>query len=165
MARVDDGPVVARIFAFLAQIGIGVVESDLPSTFLPGVGIRGGCLHVDRSRLLWPGDLLHEAGHIAVTPERSRSTLDGEVAAEVAPHAGEVEATAWAWAALLALGLPAEVLFHPGGYRGHSAGLIRTFSLGVYPGAAGLAAAGMTSLRRDHRGAPPYPHMLHWLRR
>jgi hypothetical protein len=157
-----------RILAFLTAIGIEIESElevargeELGSEFLPGVAIRGGRLRVDRGRLTWPGDLLHEAGHIAVTPAALRSSLSGELAT-AAPHAGEIEATAWAYAAVVALGLDARVLFHEGGYRGHSEGLVRTYSLGVYPGAAGLVAAGMARGRGE--AGEPYPAMVRWLR-
>jgi hypothetical protein len=58
------------------------------------------------------------------------------------------------------------VLFHDGGYRGRSAGLITTYGYGVYPGAFGLAQAGMTLAGADASlaGVRPYPAMTRWLR-
>ena len=81
-------------------------------------------------------------------------------------HGGEIEATAWAWAATRHLGLDSAVLFHDGGYHGRSVGLRTTFELGVYLGASGLAAAGLTLLPAQvlPGGTPAYPHMLAWLR-
>ncbi len=156
-----------QIVEFLLSIGIAVREQEIASSFLPGIEVQRGELILDRERNTWPGDLLHEAGHLAVLPGRMRQTASGDLPSEAAvAHAGEPEATAWAYAALLAIGLPAEVLFHEGGYHGKSAALILTYSLGVYPGAAGLAAAGMIASPEDARAglAPPYPHMLRWLR-
>jgi hypothetical protein len=159
---------VRAIVEFLMQIGISVSEGVVPAdSFLPGIRVAHGALIFNRELLRWPGDLLHEAGHIAVTPAALRYELDDalEDAAPV-PHAGEVEATAWAYAALVHLRLPPTVLFHEGGYHGHSASLITTFSCGVYPGAFGLSRAGMTLINpaADGAGVPPYPHMLRWLR-
>lgn len=161
-------PVIDRIVGFLCDIGLPVREGELgDSTFLPGVQIEAGVLVFDRHRLTWPGDLLHEAGHIAVTPSAQRpqlpDALDG--LSELA-LGGEAEATAWAWAACMALALDPAVLFHAGGYHGRSAGLITTFSLGVYPGSPGLVRAGMTAFGEQARalGVPPYPHMIRWLR-
>ncbi|MGE0357188.1 MAG: hypothetical protein AB7P08_09755 [Burkholderiales bacterium] len=159
---------LGAITRFLASIGL-VAQSrrlDAP-TLLPGVTVEAGTLVYDPSRLAWPGDLLHEAGHIAVTPPALRSRLSGNIAPELmAPHAGEPEATAWAYAAIKAIGLPASVLFHPEGYHGKSAGLILTFESGCYPGAAGLIAAGMARSLPEAQatGASPYPAMIHWLR-
>jgi hypothetical protein len=102
-----------------------------------------------------------------VVPTALRSTLDDALQdlPEVA-HGGEIEATAWAWAATRHLGLDAAVLFHDGGYHGRSVGLRTTFELGVYLGASGLAAAGLTLLPAQvlPGGTPAYPHMLAWLR-
>lgn len=147
---------------FLDSIGIEVREGPVPAdSFLPGIRLVAGCLVVDRVALRWPGDLLHEAGHIATTPAALRAQLDDQLADDLGiPHRGEAEATAWAWAALTRLGLPAELLFHEGGYHGHSAGLALTYATGVYPVSAGLAQAGMTTLG----GQDGYPRMRRWLR-
>lgn len=165
---IDSHDLVDRILGFLRAAGITVNERGLADgTFLPGVLIESGTLVVDRSKLRWPGDLLHEAGHLAVTPATLRASLsdalDGEMSA---PCAGEVEATAWAYAACVALRIDASILFHGGGYHGHSAGLIQTYALGVYPGSAGLARAGLTLVGNEarERGVQPYPHMVQWLR-
>lgn len=157
-----------RIANFLRGIGIPVHECEVgDGAFLPGVRVVGGRIEFERARLRWPGDLLHEAGHIAVTPAAQRhllpALLDGR---DIHAPGGEVEATAWAWAALVALGLPADVLFHEGGYHGRSGPLAMTYGLGVYPGAAGLAAAGLARLGDEAAaaGVAPYPHMIRWLR-
>lgn len=157
-----------RIIAFLREAGIEVVETPVPTdSFLPGVLIRAGTLWVDRATLRWPGDLLHEAGHIAVTPAALRASLDAALETEaLAPHAGEVEATAWAYAAVTYLGLDPALLFHEGGYGGHAEGLRTAYALGVYPGAFGLAQAGLARIGDAARaeGVAPYPHLLRWLR-
>lgn len=96
-----------------------------------------------------------------------RTTLDGTLTgAEEAPHAGEVEATAWAYAATVAIGLDPRVLFHAGGYFGKSEQLAFTYAAGCYPGVAGLAACGMTlvGVEASARGVKPYPHMVRWVR-
>ena len=70
-------------------------------------------------------------------PSSPRPLLCDTIPPELlAPHTGEPEATAWAFAAITALGLHPSVLFHPAGYQGKSAGLILTFTSGGYPGAA-----------------------------
>lgn len=157
---------LAAILGFLDEIGIGVRAEDLPEgTFLPAIRIVGGSLIYDPARLRWPGDLLHEAGHIAVTPRARRAALhdalDGDEAAE---HGGEIEAIAWSWAAAMHIGLAPEELFHPEGYKGQSAGLLMSYSLGVCPGAFGLAQAGMTAVGQEVEAADRYPRMQRWLR-
>lgn len=168
MSTRPDASAVDAIAAFLCSIGLPPVEMALSCTAsLPGVAIDSGRLVYDRQRLLWAGDLLHESGHIAVTPASLRPSLAARLdEGALAPHAGEVEATAWAYAATVALGLAPTVLFHEGGYGGASERLAFTYAHGVYPGAAGLAAAGMTLLgdAARARGIPPYPHMIRWLR-
>ena len=69
-------------------------------------------------------------------------------------------------AAATRIELPLDQLFHSDGYRGHSQGLALAYSLGVYHGAAGLAAFGLTAVGEQARrlGVRPYPHMLRWLR-
>jgi hypothetical protein len=81
-------------------------------------------------------------------------------------NAVEVQVTAWAYAATVRLGLDPRVLFHEGGYRGKSKGLIVTYTRGVYPGVHGLLQAGMTATSDAARklGVAPYPHMLKWIR-
>lgn len=157
-----------RIVDFLNRIGIEARRGPVPAcSFLPGVRVSSGQLVYDPESLRWPGDLLHEAGHVAVAPAKIRATLnDGvELPADVA-FASEAEATAWAYAAVQELQLDPAVLFHGGGYQGASEGLIATFSVGVYPGAAGLARAGLTHVGEEARasGLPVYPEMLRWLR-
>lgn len=157
-----------RILAFLDEIRLPAAAGPVArDSFLPGVRIAGGVVVYDRAALRWPGDLLHEAGHIAVTPPSLRAALNDalDVAAAI-PHAGEEEATAWAYAAVLHLGLDPSLLFHAGGYGGHAEGLIQSFGLGVYPGAHGLAQAGMTCIgvQAQRAGVAPYPRMTRWLR-
>ena len=163
-----ENPAAKRIAEFLVSVGIEVVPArGLGECFLPGVRVEAGRLLVEESELKFPGDLLHEAGHLAVAPADVRPTLGGEV---VIPGADmdsfEVMATAWAYAAVRRLGLAPEVLFHEGGYAGKSAGLIFTYGAGVYPGAAALQQLGMTAgvAAAREAGVEPYPHMLRWLR-
>ncbi|MEA2381501.1 MAG: hypothetical protein QOH72_1472 [Solirubrobacteraceae bacterium] len=159
----------ARITAFLEEIGIAVTAAELAPDdgFLPGIRLERGGLLVDESQLTYPGDLLHEAGHVAAAPPAVRPALSGALDVPgLDMGALEVAAIAWSYAAALAVGIdPAEV-FHGGGYRGRSPGLLMTFGAGVYPGANLLEEAGMTATgpRAEALGVPPYPHMLRWLR-
>ena len=163
-----QNPLTTKIVDFLLAIGIPVLPSQSEGEcFLPGIRIEKGKLLVDEERLKYPGDLLHEAGHLAVAPGEVRSGLSGEV---VIPGADmstvEVQATAWAYAAVTHLGLDPSLLFHEGGYAGKSQGLIFTYGLGVYPGANTLQDIRMTAIGEMARslGVPPYPHMLKWIR-
>jgi hypothetical protein len=158
-----DHPDTARILAFLDRIAIPVVfEAVVGDTFLPAMAVRGGALVVDPQRLTWPGDLLHEAGHIAVTDPALRPALDSvpDDAAE------EMAAIAWSYAAAVEIGIDAAVVFHADGYRGGGANLAENFTSGRYFGEPMLHYFGMSVMPRHaaEQGVPPYPHMLRWLR-
>lgn len=139
------------ILAFLAGIGLParrVVVSD--DSFLPGIALRADGVDYDPGRLISAGDLLHEAGHLAVLPaDRRRLPLVDDPSTEAA-------AIAWSWAACCHLGLPAELLFHAGGYRGQAAALRMSCELGVVPGWHLLVSAGLAE--------PVPPAMRRWLR-
>ena len=67
-------PLTAKLAAFVRGVGIEVHAVALPdSTFLAGLDIRCGAVLIDESRLQYPGDVLHEAGHIAVTDPQLRN--------------------------------------------------------------------------------------------
>lgn len=161
-------PLVQKIAGFLNAIGIETVPARPgEGCFLPGIRVENGRLLVDEEHLAYPGDLLHEAGHLALAPAGVRAGLSGEVVIPGADmDAMEILATAWAFAATVHLELAPDVLFHTGGYRGKSESLIFTYGLGVYPGANGLEKFGLTATGAAARrlNAKPYPHMLKWLR-
>ena len=153
---------------FVTEISLEVIFTPLAGdTFLPGILVESGRLLVDETKLRYPGDLLHEAGHLAVAPNSLRSGLSGEVILpEVNMDPVEAQAMAWSYAAIIYLGLDPEVVFHEGGYKGNSEGLLLNFRLGVYLGVNGLQEAGMTATANiaHEMGVLPYPHMLKWLR-
>lgn len=157
-------PVVLRIAQFLASIGIAVRAGDLPlNTFLPGIIIDRGTLVIDEDRLTYPGDLLHEAGHLALMPAEDR--------ANAGPDAGkddgfEMAATAWSFAAAIEMKLPLEIVFHDGGYRGNSRAIIENFTRGRYFGVPILAWLDMTvdPIKPAVLSIPPFPNMRRWLR-
>ena len=158
-----DEPDTRRILAFLESVGIAVSREQLAGeTFLPGLAVRDGALVVDAERLEWPGDLLHEAGHIAVTEPAARPGLNA-----VADDPGEeMAAIAWSYAAAVEIGLDPAILFHDGGYRGGSKAMIANFTAGRDVGVPMLEYFGMTAgrARTAAAGARPYPHMERWLR-
>jgi hypothetical protein len=150
---------VARITAFLTEVGIQVEPGEVvDDTFLPGIAVERGRLLFDEARLTWPGDLLHEAAHLALVPAAARAQMTGDVAVPGLDMARlEQAAVPWSYAAALAIGIDAALVFHGGGYRGKSAGLLNTFRVGVYPGLPLLVESGLTTL-------DDYPHMLRWVR-
>ena len=161
-------PLTSRIVDFLTGIGLQVEPSDVPEgTFLPGVLVKNGRLLVDESKLLYPGDLLHEAGHLAVTPPEIRRTLCDEVdVPDVNMDAIEAHSIAWSYAAALHLGIDPRIVFHPQGYKGNAEVLLQSFQLGVFVGANGLTEHGLALSpdRARELGLQPYPQMLKWLR-
>lgn len=155
----DDLESLMPILRFLRGIGIPVDAVSLPADgFLPAIEVRDGRLLYDPDRLQYPGDLLHEAGHIAVTDPAIRATVS-----EFASDGGdEMAAIAWSYAAALTIGIDPRVVFHDHGYRGDGQWLAETFADGRYIGLPMLQYYGLARLPADD-GAP-YPAMVKWLR-
>ena len=153
---------IALIVAFLSEIGIEVrLEPLTENTILPGINVYHGTLVIDETKLKYPGDLLHEAGHIAVVPSDRRIRLHRNVGQRA--HE-EMLAIAWSYAAAVHLGLAADVVFHPEGYRGGSQSLIENFTSGHYFGVSTLAWLGMTNEPgRSKSTGSTYPRMRKWL--
>jgi hypothetical protein len=151
------------IIRFLLDIGFQIRMTELSQqTFLPGITIDHGTILIDESKLLYPGDLLHEAGHLAVIPgEKRRQAQDyiGKKASE------EMMAIAWSYAALVHLGLEPSIVFHEGGYRGWSEALIENFTNGRYIGVPMLQWVGLSAEKKlaEEKGIKPYPGMIKWL--
>ena len=113
-----------------------------------------GALLVDEERLLYPGDVLHEAGHIPVASpqERSRETLK--------PRGGdEIAAIAWSYAAARRLEIDPAIV---PGYRGSASAFISNFAAGRFVGTPLLQWYGMTFEPRlaQEQGVEPFPSML-----
>jgi|GEM_PF-200432 len=123
------------ILDFLDEIGIPTKTQTLGNTFLPGIEINKGVLLYDPVNLLYPGDLLHEAGHIALMTVEERETIVGNVKEYRSPgQDDEMGVMLWSYAALKHLNLKPEVVFHPVGYKGDSEMLIASYENGDYKG-------------------------------
>ncbi len=153
----------ATILAFLERIGLTVRREPITGkTFMPGVTIRDGAMVVDDEQLLYPGDLLHEAGHLAVMSPDERAACQGNATGD------EMAAIAWSYAAALEIGLDPLVVFHAEGYRSGGASIVENFSKGRY---FGVPLLQWYELTRE-RPVPPeslvetavYPRMTGWLR-
>ena len=160
----DDfqNPLTAKIVAFLREIGLELIACPIDEqakTLMPGVSVRKGVIVVDESKLKYPGDLLHEAGHLAIVPSGRRNRLGWNVGQKA--HE-EMMAIAWSYAALVHLGLEPSVVFHPEGYKGHSQSLIENFTAGRYLAVPTLQWIGLT-YEKENAGIAPYPHMIKWL--
>jgi hypothetical protein len=164
-----------KIIAFLREIGIAVHYEKLhEKTFVPGIVVRNGAIYIDRETMDYPGDLLHEAGHLAVLQPEERAHFP-----EIPPgvdssgnhwhqKAGgdEMAAIAWSWAALMHLGLKPELLFHEGGYKGDSEWLIENFTEKKYLGLPLLCWMGFCADEKNAEAqqVKPYPYMRRWMR-
>ena len=155
----EPSETLATITGFLHGIGIPVEAASLREDgFLPGIAVRDGRLLYDPDRLLYPGDLLHEAGHIAVTDPALRpgvSTFDSDGGDEMA-------AIAWSYAAGLAAGIDPRVIFHDHGYKDGGAAIAENFTEGRYIGVPMLQYYGLA--RFPHDEGEQYPAMIKWLR-
>jgi hypothetical protein len=163
-AEIFADPTTATIIGFLRDIGIPVyAETLIDPTFLPGILLRHGGIVVDVERLRFPGDLLHEAGHLAVSSPDRRAGIHGDAGSDPAE---EMMAIAWSYAASVYLQLEPAVVFHADGYRGGSNALIENFSNGRYFGVPMLQWLGMAfdETHANANASAPYPHMLKWLR-
>lgn len=181
------------IVAFLRGIGFGVeYGAGAHGGFLPGVNIHGGVIHVDPDTLVGSGDVLHEAGHIAVVPRRFRSRLNSDLQADtealmaaetaegrpgnpqlaLAIHHGEFMAQAWSYAVSLHLGVSPACVFFPGAYKyrdyegAHP--MHAWLDRGEHYGPLGLAQAGLTGYSGlfayiGDNGLPPFPQMTRWV--
>lgn len=160
--------VTAKIVDFIREIGIEVIEQPInEQTFIPGIYIEKGTLLVDEEKLLYPGDLLHEAAHIAMIPSHLRGYASGNVGKiDEIGNSYEIESIAWSWAAVLALGIDPEILFHNKGYKGQAQGILFNFRMGVYIGIQGIEDAGMAygNNKAAKLGVAPFPSMQKWLR-
>lgn len=160
---------IVQITDFLYSIGIPANPASLEEeTFLPGLKIEAGGILYDLDQLKYPGDLLHEAGHIAVVPAELRSQLNGNIGMAGDPNAmgDEIAAILWSYAALKAIGLPMETVFHEEGYKGQSDWHIDNFTTGNYIGLPLLEWMGMTASEQKaaELGVEPFPAMIKWLR-
>jgi hypothetical protein len=158
---------IEPIFEFLEKIGIPVHIKDLPEgTFLPGIRIENGSLAVDLGKLAYPGDMLHEAGHIAVMAPSRRKEIFADAGADMGE---EIAAQAWSYAAAKASSVPAEVVFHENGYKG-AANWMKNHYEGeeCFAGLPLLAWYRLTDLpnRQEPSGNTDhtYPNMKAWLR-
>jgi len=164
--HIERGHELTRIVAFLNEIGIPTQEKTLTGeTFLPGILIENGRIFYDVEKMLSPGDLLHEAGHIAVAENPNQ--ICGNVG-EHDPNAmgDEIATILWSMAALRHLNIRPETVFHEQGYKGQSAWFIENYKAEKW---IGLPLLEWMELCVDPKnaatsGQPPFPHMLKWMR-
>lgn len=173
---------LCSVIEFVRGAGLDVEIHAGASGFVPGVQIEHGTLLVDPS-VCEPGNLLHEAGHIAITPGNFRHFMSGDLSKGMAImydrleelhldpehpivraciQCSDPEATAWAWSAGRAIGVPPRVIIGDQWYGNTGADIRIALELGCYLGINGLAAAGFCSLR-NVQPLPKYPHLAFWV--
>lgn len=164
----EKHPHLEKTVRFLEEIGLSVIEKNLDeNTFLPGLALGPGIVYVDYEKLKYPGDMLHEAGHLAVTTSAERNQAGTDQMAQDWPTQGEeIAAMLWSFAAAKHLELPIEFVFHPDGYKNNSDWLISNFNSENYIGLpllewAGLAFGKERALKEEKEA---FPVMVKWLR-
>lgn len=155
---------VRSMIGFIREIGIPVWNEPIEEeTFLPGILVKNGGLAVDEEKLLYPGDLLHEAGHLATLTAEKR----GRVYNDVSKKPGDEIATlAWSYAAAVHLRIDPDVVFHGNGYKGEAPALVDHYTKGGDMGVPLLQWYGLTrsAHQAGENGEPPFPAMSRWLR-
>lgn len=170
------------VITHLLAIGLEVHEVSGASGFVPGCRIVSGTLHVDPSCA--PSALLHEAGHCAIVPARFRRFMSDNLSIgmkrmfdelevmnldpdhpleRAAIQCSDPEATAWAWAAGLAIGLAPENIILDEEYNGSGMEIRSMLEANQYIGINGLAHAGMCKRGIWVAENIRYPKMEHWL--
>jgi hypothetical protein len=156
-------PETEKIIEFLTGIGLPIrLGNSGEHCFVPGIAVEAGALVIEPEKLLYPGDLLHEAGHLAMMDPVRRAATNGDAGGDGGEEMGAI---AWSYAAALHIEIDASVVFHSSGYRGASASILENFAAGRYIGVPMLQWKGLAVDDRRGRelGVEPYPHMLRWL--
>jgi len=168
---------------FLSAIGLTVAVEPGASGFIHFVAVVCGGLRVDPKAPA--SGLLHEAGHLAIVPTRFRHHLSGNldegmkmIFAELYQmelesdsqlqravlQTGDAEATAWAFAAGRAIGLPDELIIQDDEYSGDGGFIRGALATNSYVGINGISHAGFCVPRHNpYRPLPVYPSLAFWL--
>lgn len=170
MSETQLDNVTANIIQFIRSIGIPVAFQPVTADmFVPGILISKGTIIVDTDQLLYPGDLLHEAGHIAVAMPADRLLMHGNVGAMTDKNKADGEemmAIAWSYAACVHLNMDPAVVFHRAGYQGSSDWYIEQYTAGnmLYVPVLQWAGFCYDAQQAKVNDTKPFPHMLRWMR-
>ncbi|WDD90245.1 hypothetical protein Bsp3421_000066 (plasmid) [Burkholderia sp. FERM BP-3421] len=178
--QIDTQATRDKVMRFLNEVGIPVRYEVGATGFVDGCRIDHGTLAVDPACRV--SSVLHEGGHLAITPGCFRTLMDGNLfagqremlrildEAELHPdhplyraviQCSDPEATAWAWAAGIKLGLPGDEIIRDDEYDGEGEDIRLSLKAAAYFGVHGLAHAGFCELR-ERNGIAPWPHMKFW---
>lgn len=168
MVRTDLSDTTQSIIAFVESIGIPVRLGKVPieKQFVPGICIDKGGLLIELESLKYPGDILHEAGHLAVASPEKRALMDGVLLKDDQSDGEEMMAQTWSYAAATFIGIDPHIVFHEAGYRGGGANIVNNFLQGRFFAVCTLQWIGLTyePKQAEVYGIEPYPHMIKWLR-
>lgn len=181
-----------KAFEFIQSIGLpieNVSEYLAPeSTFIPYVLIHEGGIKVCVDKV-FPGELLHESGHLAILPPQFRKLANGSLSAAFSAasdyleenpsglmsypedavaraciQCGEAEAQAWQYAAAKEFGMPNEWMFSDESLKSGADDVLFRLENNQHFGINGMRAAGWTELQRNpHTTIPVYPKLAFWL--
>jgi hypothetical protein len=163
----NDSHLFEKAVQFINEIGIATEfrESEDKYCFLPGLLIEKGTIIIYKSQLKYPGDILHEAAHLAVVPKEERETLNSTaIATRTNTEAEEMMAIAWSYAACIHLQIDPLFVFHEHGYKDGGRWIVENFNKGNYFGVPVLQWLGMTTTIPGNSNQPVFPAMLKWLR-
>ncbi|WP_205509373.1 hypothetical protein [Longitalea arenae] len=164
----DEMVLLEKCVAFLNDIGIETTFRKIGNkSFLPGLLINKGTIIIDLDALEHPGDILHEAGHIAVVPAIDRSGLsERNIINRSNRETEEIMAIAWSYAACIHLLIDPFFVFHEQGYRGGRDYITDSCRDKNYIGLSMLERIGLTVNEKNARRLKvlSYPHMIKWLR-
>lgn len=169
---------IQQAIIFLKGIGFNTERGEVTAnSFVPNITIKNGEIVYNEEALV--GDMLHEAGHLAILPAKYRSICQANVGrsvAEIWKHAdaaGELEvdspmyraliqasdpeATAWAWAAGKEIGIAEEEIIPDFQYQGTGEEIRSMLSARCYLGINGLRAAGMLD------SVKTFPKLTRWV--
>lgn len=158
--------ILSEIVQFVKEIGLEIQEKKIESnSFLPGIQIELGQILYDTSKLNHPGDILHEAGHLALMKPNERAVASGDLepgdGKTMNQNSLEIGVILWTWAVIKDLGIDPRIVFHQEGYKGSSEWYIKQFEARNY---IGLPLLIWMSLTDDLDGEVPFPKMKKWLR-
>ncbi|WP_175635513.1 hypothetical protein [Pedobacter ghigonis] len=157
---------ISPILSFLDRIGLLYKLTEIDGqTFLPGLKLSEGILILDINKLLYPGDILHEAGHLACMPPEIRQGMSDDLVPSDLHQGGEMMAIAWSYAACIHLNIDPIVVFHENGYQSGGKNIIENFQQGSFMGVPLLQWCGMTfdNIQAEKNQAQPFPYMQSWL--
>jgi hypothetical protein len=169
MMNIDEEQMIVlnKSIHFLNGIGIQTIFRKIDDgSFLSGLLIENGNIIIDKDALLYPGDILHEAGHIAVVPAADRPLMNQQwIINSPSRDTEEMMAIAWSYAACIHLDIDPLIVFHENGYKGGGKSIVENFGAGRFFGTPMLQWCKMAiDPFQAKPGEEAFPKMLKWMR-